>query len=102
MNDTLLKTTHPCQVHSGLHVPASHLNHKHHVWPLSLGGPDSRTNQVIVCPTGHYNIHALLDEYVTLRGEVPWSVIRRYAFGERKYAKLGYECYVRGDLVVGP
>jgi len=96
--DSGLTTTEPCQVHHGAHTPVSHLNHRHHVWPLSLGGPDDPDDVIIVCPTGHYNIHTLLDQYVVHRGEVPWGVVRRYARGERQYAKLGYERYTRGSL----
>ena len=91
------QTQQPCQVHQ-THKPHSHLNHHHHVWPLSLGGPDKPENIIVSCPTGHYNIHALLDQYVVHRGEVPWSVIRPYSYEERAYAKLGYERYARGSL----
>lgn len=96
--DSALKTTQPCQVHHGAHVPATHLNHRHHVWPLALGGPNRADNVIVVCPTGHYNIHTLLDEYIIRRGEVAWAVIRRYTRGEREYAKLGYDRHTRGSL----
>lgn len=95
--ESALKTSAPCQVHRQ-HVPVSHQNHHHHVWPLALGGPDVTENIIIVCPTGHYNIHTLLDQYVLHRGEVPWSVLKRYGFSERDVAQLGYRRYARGSL----
>lgn len=35
------------------------LNH-HHVWPLYLGGPDTKDNMVWLCPTGHTNVHEMI------------------------------------------
>lgn len=34
--------------------------HRHHRWPLYLGGPDTEANLVWVCPTTHANTHELL------------------------------------------
>ncbi len=34
--------------------------HRHHRFPLYLGGPDTLDNIVIVCPTTHANVHELL------------------------------------------
>lgn len=90
-------TSQPCQVH-GKHIPASHVNHFHHVWPLGEGGPDVPENKVTVCPTGHYNIHDLLREYKVRRGQVPYNVLRRYSFKEREIAQLGWDRMRRGEL----
>lgn len=87
-------TSEPCQLHN-THTPASHLNHRHHVWPLGEGGPATAANQVVVCPTGHYNIHALLDEYRTRNGSVSYTIIRCYARQERVLAALGWDRMVR-------
>jgi len=97
MEHDLTTSREACQVHE-THRPHSHLNHHHHVWPLSLGGPNVPDNVVVTCPTGHYNIHSLLDQYLHNNGKVPWSVVRRYTYGEREYAKLGYDRHVRGSL----
>lgn len=87
-------TTQPCQVHNR-HMPESHINHRHHVWPKGDGGPDIEDNIIVVCATGHYNIHDLLSHFRMLQGNVPYSVLRRYSHDERRYAKLGYERIVR-------
>jgi hypothetical protein len=90
-------TTLPCEVHSG-HAPHSHINDRHHVWPLGAGGPDIPENIVVVCPTGHRNIHSLLEQYQAHRGEVPFAISRRYALKERHYAQLGYDRITRGAM----
>lgn len=87
----LLTTTRPCTVHR-THTPTSHINHKHHVWPLGHNGPDVAENKIVVCPTGHYNIHRLLEEYLAGAGvPPPYSVLKQFSRGERELAKLGYE-----------
>lgn len=88
-------TVAPCEVHLKRHLPTSHVNHRHHIWPLGEGGPDIEDNIVVTCPTGHYNIHLLYKEYKSYQGEVPYTVLRRYSTGERKYAELGYRRYIR-------
>jgi hypothetical protein len=90
-------TSQPCDLHTK-HMPESHVNHRHHIWPKGDGGPDVEDNVVVVCPTGHYNIHDLLAHYRMLMGKVPYSVTRRYSVAERKYAKLGYERLTRGSM----
>lgn len=87
-------TSQPCQVHQR-HVPEPHVNHRHHVWPKGEGGPDIADNIIAVCPTGHYSIHDLIKEYKMYMGKVPYSVLRRFSLGERKYAELGYKRITR-------
>jgi len=53
-------------------VPASF--DVHHVIPLSMDGPDTRDNLVVVCPTGHRNVHACIA--LILKG------LPTYDFGE--------------------
>lgn len=79
-------------------MPESHVNHRHHVWPLGKGGPDTEDNIVVACPTGHYNIHDLIAQYLMHMGDLPYSVLRRYSFKERQYAKLGYDRLTRGYM----
>jgi hypothetical protein len=93
----LFKTSQPCQVHK-THIPEPHVNHIHHVFPLGEGGPDISDNKIVVCPTGHYSIHDLLREYKLYQGKVPYSVMRSYSLGERKYAELGYKRMTRGSM----
>lgn len=92
-----LTTSQPCEVHNR-HMPPSHVNHKHHIWPQGEGGPTVPENIVVVCPTGHYNTHELLNLYKVHRGNLPYSVRRRYARGEQKLARLGYQRIMRGAL----
>jgi hypothetical protein len=93
----LTTTTQPCQIHNQ-HVPNSHVNHRHHVWPLGHGGPNIEDNIIAVCPTGHYSIHDLLSHYLMLMGNVPYSILRGYTLEERKYAKLGYDRIMRKSM----
>lgn len=90
-------TAAPCQVH-GKHIPTSHVNERHHVWPKGNGGPDIPANIVVVCATGHNNIHQLIKLYTAYRGAVPYSELRAYSTGERKLGKLGYERITRGAM----
>lgn len=93
----LRTTTQPCQLHTK-HMPESHQNHRHHIWPLGKGGPDTEDNIVVVCATGHYNIHDLLAQYLMHGGTLPYSVIRRYSYKEREFAELGYKRMTRGYM----
>jgi hypothetical protein len=74
------RTTAPCAIHK-MHTPKSHINEIHHVWPWGDGGPDIPQNRIVVCATGHNNIHALIDLY------------RKYAKAneaERHWALVGW------------
>lgn len=90
-------TSQPCQIHKK-HIPESHINHRHHVWPIGEGGPDVSDNIIIVCPTGHGNLHDLLNQFKMLMGRVPYTILRRYTIEERKYAELGYDRITRKSL----
>lgn len=54
------ETTAPCEVHA-YHSPRPQYQEVHHRVPLSWGGSDDVENRINVCPTGHRNIHRLLD-----------------------------------------
>ncbi len=86
----LMQTALPCEVHKA-HTPRSHINEKHHVWPLGHGGPDIPTNLVVVCATGHNNIHRLLELMLRGNGQVAYPTLRQFTTGERQYARLGYD-----------
>ena len=87
----------PCAVHE-THDPVPYCTDLHHVWPKGMGGPDVPENIVPVCPTGHQNIHRLLDKMVRGRGKVSKAVLAAFHPGEVRYARLGYERSVRGAL----
>ena len=89
-SDALMTTSEPCLVHPK-HRPESHVNHRHHVWPKGEGGPDIPENIVVICPTGHSNVHNLMRELKIRRGELPYSLVKRYGYGERDLALLGYD-----------
>ncbi len=64
---------------------------KHHVWPLSEGGPDVKDNLVALCPNGHRRVHEYLRLLKKHDGKVPW--LKRKLFGHRvRYVgQTGYE-----------
>jgi len=92
-----LKTAALCEVHRR-HTPASHINDRHHVWPLGKGGPDIPENIITVCPTGHRNIHHLLESFIAHKGEVPTLKLRTYTRGERAAAKLGWQRFSQHSM----
>lgn len=90
-------TSEACEVHTA-HMPNSHVNDRHHVWPLGHGGPNIPENIITVCPTGHRNIHTLLERLLAYRGKIPYSELRTFSFQERKFAKLGFDRISRKAL----
>lgn len=92
-------TSAPCEVHRpSNHRPMPHLNHEHHIWPLGWGGPNTAENKVVICPTGHANIHVLLNEYNRLGGQPPWTFRQHFGQGERDLAKAGWTARVQTSL----
>ncbi len=89
-----LETSLPCEAHVE-HKPRSVENHRHHVWPLGMGGPDIPENIVVICPTGHANVHSLLRLYVANHGSPPPALLRLYGRAERRLALLGWQRYAR-------
>lgn len=75
-----------CTVH-GYHYPEPLRTVQHHIWPKEDGGPTVTENLVLVCDTGHYSIHALLDILRTNQ-PLPKSKGTRT---ERKLAYLGWK-----------
>lgn len=93
----IMTTVQPCLLHRK-HMPESHINHRHHVYPLGEGGPDIEDNIVVVCPTGHVNVHDLLLHYKMYQGNPPYIIVRRYALKEREIAQLGWDRIVRKSM----
>ena len=68
----------------------------HHIQPLGMGGPDIKENKIVICNTGHLNVHWLLASLV-------------YGFSvdggsrtERKLAKQGYDAWVQAGKPGNP
>lgn len=61
------------------HSPTPQAINRHHILPLSWGGPNTVTNLVDVCPTTHENIHRLLNAYVKVQGVPAWEIRRLYS-----------------------
>jgi hypothetical protein len=55
------KARQPCVVHR-YHRPPPYRTVQHHIWPKAEGGPTVPENLVWVCDTGHYNVHAAIDQ----------------------------------------
>lgn len=77
-----------CRVHHS-HAPEPKVFHRHHVVPRSWGGGSGET--VDVCPTGHYNVHHLIDAYVRAGGDPGWDVRKHYGPFERSLAERAWE-----------
>lgn len=60
------------------HTPEPRELHRHHVWPLSKGGPDIAANLRWLCPTSHVNVHQLWRIYDACNGQVGGAILRRY------------------------
>jgi hypothetical protein len=75
-----------CTVH-GYHWPEPLRTVKHHILPESEGGKATPDNLVLVCDTGHYSIHHILD-IALATGKLP-------ALGTRKEREIASEGYRR-------
>lgn len=45
------------------HTPQVTRTHIHHIWPLGLGGPDTKENKKPLCPTTHGEVHLILEAF---------------------------------------
>ncbi len=98
MSEQLLTTVAPCQIH-GVHNPASHINHVHHIWPLGDDGPDVAANRIVVCATGHENIHNLLRLLRKQKGVLDPLQRKGYARTEINLALLGWKRLTTQSMV---
>lgn len=76
-----------CEIH-GDHRPEPITLHTHHIQPLGMLGPNIPSNKVRVCPTGHFNIHAVLAALV-FGHDIP-----RSSRHERHLAEVGFQMWV--------
>jgi hypothetical protein len=81
------QTSAPCTIHTR-HDPFSRINQKHHVFPQWLQALVPNTNPlaptvaretVTVCATGHANVHAAINTYITTRAWPAWARGRQKA-----------------------
>lgn len=61
----------------------------HHVWPLGYHGPDTKANQVKICPNAHSDIHYLMER-----------MFRGKPFDRREYGNVVFDLAVEGYLAV--
>ena len=78
-----------CTVHAA-HAPHVAGTDRHHIWPQGDGGPDVEANVVVICPTGHRNLHELLEAYRRAAGAPHWSVLQHFGKAERELARRGW------------
>ena len=76
-----------CAVHR-FHRPPVRETERHHIQPLSMGGPDTPANIVKICPTGHSSVHVAIRDLVRLR--VPKGTRE-----ERRLAQVGFARWVQ-------
>lgn len=76
------------------HAPHPLELERHHVYPLGMGGDDSESNVVWVCPTTHTNTHELLRLMVRALRVLSWGeLLDAYDVPVSRYA---YELAVDG------
>lgn len=75
-----------CVLHKN-HTPRPLRLVAHHVHPAAHGGRTVKGNLAVVCDTGHYNVHTILD---VLLGDGRWPA-RFGSPSERAMARRGYE-----------
>lgn len=78
-----------CHIHL-YHSPRPEYTERHHVLPLAWGGEDVPENTLLVCPTGHTNIHRLLKYYEDYNGKPPWTVRIGFSSAERRLAERAW------------
>lgn len=74
-----------------VHNPRPVVLHSHHVWPLGEDGPDTKINQLWVCPTSHYAIHALWPLMHKHAGKVPKAELKRFSRYVRAVVQRGWD-----------
>lgn len=72
------------------HTPEPRELHRHHVWPLGEGGPDTKINLRWLCPSSHSNTHRLWRAYQAAGGTPPWPVRALYGKYVRDLVAQGW------------
>lgn len=68
------------------HRPQPQELQRHHVWPLSLGGPDDDANLRWLCPTCHVTVHELLRAFLAAGRVLSWGEALARWPGLNRYA----------------
>lgn len=77
---------------------------RHHIQPLSRGGPNVKSNLVTICGNAHGNVHYLLSAIERVGGyeNLDGAVKRTYGYGVRRIALAGWaeyrDAFLAGDL----
>ena len=66
---------------------------RHHIVPLSWGGPDTEANVVWICPSQHRQTHLLLSAYRRAGGTPSWDVRRQFSPFTRALAQRGWDAF---------
>lgn len=74
---------HPCRCVTR-HTPTVAYTHAHHIWPLYLGGPNTRDNITYLCPAGHDQVHRAIRAFEKA-GEVVYIPMNRYLYNLAVY-----------------
>lgn len=69
----------------------------HHVQPLGMGGPDEPGNKILICPTGHSNIHRLMGPRANGHAMPAGGTDT-----ERRYAELGVQRWINAGRPGNP
>jgi len=73
------------------HRPVCRATHRHHVWPLGMGGPDEAWNIVRVCPNTHASAHQLIRLWgQRYDGRPPGWVVQHFSRDARVLAAVGW------------
>lgn len=76
------------------HSPTCRSVHRHHVWPLGMGGPDEPWNVVRICPNQHTMTHRLIRLWgYRYDGEPPWWIRRHFSPVARALAEQGWRAW---------
>lgn len=85
----------------GKHIPKPMELHKHHIWPMGEGGPDTKANLLLLCPTTHVNVHRLWRLYEKNNGRPAWDILKNYSEYARYVVEKGRELQ-RASLAANP
>lgn len=76
------------------HLPKIRIIDRHHIVPLSWGGPDKPENIITICPNQHRLIHELLDLYKKRKGLLTITDLKPYPRFTRRLADRAWKDWV--------
>lgn len=66
---------------------------RHHVRPLSWGGPDVKSNIIWLCPNAHRQVHLLLSLYKKHQGAVTREMKKDFSRFTQALAQRGWDAH---------